>query len=354
MYEDVTYDVILERMLDRVDDRFDKREGSIIYDALAPAAVELQLMYIEFDVILQETFGDTASREFLIRRARERGITPYPATYALVKGEFTPANIDVPIGSRFNLNDFNYYIKEKITDGEYQLECETIGSEGNQTFGELIPIDYIDGLETAELTEVLIPGEDEEETENLRTRYFASFESKPYGGNRKDYIEKTNEIAGVGSTKVTPIWAGGGTVKLTILNSDFNRASSTLVDTVQEEIDPTEDGQGLGIAPIGHIVTVDTANEVIINIASNITFDDGYSYAALESQIEEVISDYLLEQRQDWANQTQVIVRIAQIDTRILAIEGVIDISDTRINGEPSNLTLGEYDIPVMGSVSND
>ena len=41
MYEEVTYESILERMLEKVPDNMDKREGSIIYDALAPAAVEL-------------------------------------------------------------------------------------------------------------------------------------------------------------------------------------------------------------------------------------------------------------------------------------------------------------------------
>ena len=66
MYEEVTYESILERMLEKVPDNMDKREGSIIYDALAPAAVELQLMYIELDVILKETFADTASRDYLL------------------------------------------------------------------------------------------------------------------------------------------------------------------------------------------------------------------------------------------------------------------------------------------------
>ena len=42
MYEDITYEVILKRMLDRIPSTMDKREGSIIYDALAPAAIELQ------------------------------------------------------------------------------------------------------------------------------------------------------------------------------------------------------------------------------------------------------------------------------------------------------------------------
>ena len=47
MYEEETYEEILYRMLDRVDDSFDKREGSVIYDALAPAAAEHAIMYME-------------------------------------------------------------------------------------------------------------------------------------------------------------------------------------------------------------------------------------------------------------------------------------------------------------------
>ena len=42
MYEDQTFDVILQRMLSRVPETMDKRESSPIYAALAPAAVVLR------------------------------------------------------------------------------------------------------------------------------------------------------------------------------------------------------------------------------------------------------------------------------------------------------------------------
>lgn len=351
-YEDITYEVLMQRMLDRVPDNMDKREGSIIYDALAPAAVELQLMYIELDTILKETFADTAQRDYLVRRAAERGIEPYEATYATLKGIFTPSSLDVPIGSRFNCNDLNYVVISKIQDGQYQLQCETLGVSGNANFGTLIPIDYIQGLETATLTELLIPGEDEEDVEDLRERYFASFDTKPYGGNKNDYIQKTNAIAGVGSTKVTPVWQGGGTVLLTILNSEFDKASSTLINTVQQTIDPTQDGTGLGVAPIGHVVTVQTVDEVPINVKATFGFDEGYSFNGLKTTIENVIKNYLLELRQNWANQNNSVVRISQIETRILQIEGIVDIQNTKINNSTSNLTLTEYQIPTFGGVS--
>ena len=204
---DVTYNEILERMLSRVSDKFDKREGSVIFDTHSPTALELEILYVELNTLIAEAYGDSASREFLIRRCKERGIAPYEATYAVLKGEFTPTNIDVT-GQRFNIGSMNFIVTEKIADGEYKVKCETPGIVGNQQMGTMIPIDYIEGLETAELTEILIPGEDEEETEDLRTRYFDSFNEKAFGGNVRDYLEKTNAIPGVGSTKVTRAWNG--------------------------------------------------------------------------------------------------------------------------------------------------
>lgn len=354
IYEDMTYEVILDRMLDQIDDQYDKRESSVIFNALAPAAVELAHLYMEFDIILTETFGDTASRDYLIRRAAERGITPYPETYAVAKGVFEPTNLNIPIGTRFSLDELNYAVTEKITDGEYELTCEELGSVGNDVSGALIPIDFVEGLETATLTELLIPGEDEEATESIRERFFGTFDTKPYGGNKKDYIQKTNEIGGVGSTKVTPVWDGGGTVKLTILNSDYNRASQTLIDDVQTIIDPSRLADGLGVAPIGHIVTVDTATNVTVNIALDVTFDDGYSFQMLETTITNVIEEYLYELRKNWATEPYSIVRTAQLDTRILQIEGIIDIANTRINDRNENLELGPYEIPLIGGVTND
>ena len=76
MYEEQTFDAIMQRMLERIPDTLDKRESSPVYMALAPAAVELASLYVGFDCMLAKTFGDTASREYLIRLCADRGITP--------------------------------------------------------------------------------------------------------------------------------------------------------------------------------------------------------------------------------------------------------------------------------------
>ena len=392
---DVTYNEILERMLSRVSDKFDKREGSVIFDTHSPTALEFELLYIELNRLIAEAYGDTASREYLILRCKERGITPYAATKAVLRGEFTPANIDVT-GQRFSIETVNYTVTEKIADGIYQVECETPGIIGNQQLGTMIPIEYIKGLATAELVDVLIPGEDEEDTEVLRTRYFDSFKEKAFGGNKQDYLEKTNAIPGVGSTKVTRVWNSnlrpaemipstavqawykatidtmhgepaewlkvvfnaalnkqlttGGTVLLTILNSDFGVASDTLTHTVEQVIDPDEyAGEGYGVAPIGHIVKVESAKAKSVTVKTNIIFDLGYSWSNLQNLINDAISNYLLELRKAWADSPYLVVRISQIETRLLNIKGVVDISGTKLNGVANNLTLGQYEVPVFG-----
>ena len=355
MYEHFTFNIILDRMMERVPNDIDKREGSIIYDALAPAAAELAQMYIELDVILNETFADTAGREYLIRRASERGLTPYPANYAFLRGVF---NMDVPIGTRFSLEDLNYIVAKKIegeTQYEYMLQCETVGVIGNKYFGRITPIEYVAGLTSAELTELLIPGEDEEDTEHFRQRYFDSLNAKAYGGNIADYKEKVDAIQGVGGVKVYPVWNGGGTVKLVIINSDYRTPTQELADFVQTTIDPiTNSGEGVGVAPIGHTVTVVSVQEEVINVELIIDYDVGYDFDTLKLAIEEVLENYLQELREDWANKTQTIIRVVQIEERLLELNGIIDVHDTKLNGGSGNLILESEVIPIFGVVSEN
>lgn len=354
------FETILQRMLSRVTSKVDKREGAVIYDATAPAAMEFESVYFVLQEILKESFADTASREYLVRKGAERGLSPTTATNAILKACF---DIDVPIGSRYSLDSLNYTVLSRMdelctdVDFYYEVECESVGRIGNNLFGKLVPIQYISGLGRANLIEVLVPGEDEEATETFRERYFASFDNIAYGGNIADYKKKTLAIDGVGSVKVTPVWQGGGTVRVTILDTEFNPATNTLIADVQEILDPTPQGKGLGTAPIGHIVTVDSATQIAINLATDITLISGYTISQLQGTIEQVVSDYLLELRKQWAPSNEIvnsplIVRIAKLEAAILNIQGVTDIQNTTLNGGIVNILLGDYEIPTKGAVS--
>ena len=117
MYEDMTFENIMDRCLDRVSSSIDKREGSVVYDAIAPAAAELAIMYIELAYLMDRAFPDTESGDDLTKKVRERSIFRTPATAAIRKGYFEDGNgaaMDVPIGTRFSGDNLNYTVTEKI------------------------------------------------------------------------------------------------------------------------------------------------------------------------------------------------------------------------------------------------
>ena len=145
----------------------------------------------------------------------------------------------------------------------------------------------------------------------------------------------------------------GGTVLVTVVNSlDYGEASVTLLQKIQTELDPERNtGEGYGLAPIGHVVRVESATPVPICVSTRITFEAGYGWNMLDSLIQEAVSDYLLELRKEWADSDTLVVRISRIEAKILAIQGVADIAGTTLNGMEENVVFGKYEIPVSGGV---
>ena len=352
MFENVTYEDIMTRMLDRVRTEYpevDTREGSLIYTAVAPCALELAIMYTELDRVLGESFAETASLEYLEKRANERGLTQNLATQAVMQGEF---NIPVPVGTRFNLDEFNYVV---IDSEESRLQCETPGSEPNTVLGELTPIDTVTGLTSASIVACLTPGEDDEDVEVFRNRYFDSMGTYSYAFNVQQYKEVVNAMDGVAATKVKPAWNGGGTVKITILDSTYRTPSASLIETIQNELDPEEGkGTGLGLAPIGHVVTVVGAGETPININCTIEYLDTYSWDVIREEVYQAIDNYFKELAGEWEDSETIVVRISQISGVLMNVVGVQDVYSIQINGGTQNLSISSDNIPVRGTFNGN
>ncbi|MSB20700.1 baseplate J/gp47 family protein [Flavonifractor plautii] len=402
MYEAQTYESILARMLQKalsINSNLDTREGSLVWYGDAPAAVELQNLYIALDTVLNETFADTATRPYLILRAAERGLSPQPASPAILQMAITPTTLFLPLNTRFSIGELNYYVSADRGSGNYELTCETAGEAGNNYTGTVIPIEYVDGLETCKITSVLVPGEDEEDTELFRQRYLNSLNAQAFGGNQIDYIEKVNAIPGVGGVKVYRAWNGdlkpanmippkeaeawieglsgvpepvklwldtvyaaaknnmftvGGTVKLVVINSTFTVPSPTLVEQVQTAVDPLQNaGEGVGIAPIGHVVRVEGVQEETVDLGFALYYQRGWSWEDVSGYVTEAINGYFLELAQSSADQDEaLVVRISQIESRLLGITGILDIANTTINEKAANHTLALDHIPVLGSLA--
>ncbi len=396
MFEDKSYSVLMQSALARLPADMDKREGSMLWDGIAPAMAEVALLYLGLDFVLQATYISSAPREYLIKRAAERGLTPKPASAAVFRAEF---DVEVPVGSRFSCRDLTFVVTAKLADG-WQVICETPGSLANSYAGQLIPIDYINGLTRAELVELLIPGDDEEETETFRQRVLDSLQAQAFGGNQADYRAQVMAIPGVGGVKVRSVWNGGlrpaefipnaavqswyaanidnlpaevagwlqavytaaadkwltvgGVVRLVIQAADGSAPTAELIDRVQELIDPEQNaGEGLGLAPIGHVVQVVGVQAEPVDVELHLTYAPGWDWPAAQSYILAVVDAYFAELAAGWPESDFLTVRISQIESRILAscAAMVTDIGGTRINGQEANLQLAADSIPKRGDV---
>lgn len=362
IFDENTFENVLERNLDRISDEFDKREGSVIYDAIAPMAIEISLLYSYLDFLFKNAFGDTANRYWLIERAKERGIEPYNATNAVIIGRF---DAKLNIGDRFFIDDI-YYTVSKLQKEEkgmffYELICNEKGRVGNLKGGKLTPTRTIRNLNLAEIYKLAILGEDEEGTEDFRQRYFETIKSIAYGGNIDDYRKKVKDIDGVGLVKVIPVWNGGGTVKLIITDSEFKEPTSELISKVQEIIDPIPFHQkGVGIAPIGHYVTVVGAKLKKINITCEILKSRNSNLEEIKREVKSDVEEYFKGQREKWGTYEKVDsniyvendIRLAKITSIVLNVADVIDYETIKFTDTDKKIfELSEDELPVLGDV---
>ena len=375
-FSNKTYANILAAQLNRVPDTIDKRQGSMIQTALGPESWYLEGLYLDLNSVQKNAYAETAGGDFLNMLVAERGIERKPATYAVKKGIF---NREVSVGSRFSAHTgggyLTYRIMEFIAQTEagytYKMRCETAGETGNNYTGQLIAIDYVTGLTSAELTELLSAGTEEETDDSLRARYLATFDVASFGGNIASYRNAILAIEGVGAVQIYPAWQGGGTVLCSILNGNLSPAGSELINTVQNIICPPEDdgsqpsANGYGMAPIGALVTIGTGTELVLDISLTVQFlasvQNGET--AYKSQIEERIGSYLETVRQSWGAMLKsqkieyaVTVYVSRIIYSILDISEIVNVTDVTINGSASDVACVEnsslQQVPVLGTVT--
>lgn len=364
------YDYWLNLMLDNVPNDIDKREGSIIYDAVAPAAMVNAQQSLSLANIIRETYIKTAQGEFLDYRAIEHGTNRYTATNAEVKAKFNDDDgkpVNVEVGDRFASiaeSPIFYTVIKSNGDGTAEMQAEEAGTSANSYLGQILPVTPNDNLAWAEITEITIPARDEENDDHLRARLLNSNSWVAYGGNVADYLDMTSKISDVGATQVYPTWDGPGTVKLVILNNDLMPASSTLVKKVKEEIDPEESTtQGYGLAPIDHQVTVVAPETFEVNITMSVTIAENANIDTIRTNIKASLEELFKSLRKDWSTIDSVTGRgykltvyRSKILSRVMTLEGVTNATLPQLNGKDEDLQLvftnTTSQLPVLGEVT--
>lgn len=353
--EENTYESIMAAALALAPSDVDKRQGSVIYDAIAPFSIVATNLYVDLQLYYQNTNIFTAGGDALDIVVGNYGITRYPATCAVRKCTFvyndeTPFNIS--IGSRFSTisedSPVYYTATSKVSDGVFLLTCETAGTIGNDYVGNLLPVTQISGLGRATLSDIVTPAENTENDDTLRTRCITWLRRKPYGGNVNHYRVWAEEYGGIGAVQIYPVWNGGGTVKLSVLDSQYNPCTQDFINLVKEYFDPTAySQQGLGIAPIGHQVTVVTPTEVNVAIAATVLLESGYTIEQVQTAVNAKITEYIASIKESWdvaspTNTYSSAVYRALVIAKILEAGHILNVTSCTINTVEADLTFTE------------
>ncbi len=360
-----SYEEILDRCLAHSGlSDLDKRQGSVIYDALAPLCLELSEAYIKMDIMENENNVLTATGDNLDNVAYNYGLARGEATQAQRIGSFkkyqTDSNgeyvldsngkkilidVEIPYNSRFTVPDNPnlVYDYQGTIDGNKILVCESAGSGGNDYLGMILPLTPMQDLAKAEITGTLVYGENAETDEEFRKRIRDYITNIAFGGNIQDYRDKVLAMDGVGSVKVYPAWDGGGSVLVSVVSSDFTPMTSEALARIKNALDPDDDtGQGYGLAPIGHFVTVTTATEVTLDVSVVADIVSSADASAVNKQIKNVIVDYINDVRHEFGQNSKLSVYRSRIIQKVLEeVTSVtnINLSDVLLNSKGEDVT---------------
>ena len=365
MYSDGnSFEQILDRTLsNELLSDVDKREGSIVYDTLAPVCMELADAYAKMDILESQLSLLTATGSNLDNRAYEQGIAREQATQAERIGTFKKYQIDeqtgeyvkdendnkilidmdIPEGSRFVSPENDSIIYEfigKDDKDENILRCETYGTVGNEYTGTILPLTAIPDLVEAKITGTHIPAQDTESDDELRTRVINKLNSLSFGGNIDAYIEKVSGIDGVGTCKVFPAWQYNGSVLLSVVDSSYEPITQSFADRIKEEIDPEESsGQGVGFAPIGHYVTITTPIKSNVKVQFHLDLEADVTIGNVQEECEQKIEEYFNSVRHEFYQDKTLGIYRARIIDKILEIPEVLNVTDVLLNDVDADIT---------------
>ncbi|KOF56819.1 hypothetical protein AGR56_09155 [Clostridium sp. DMHC 10] len=346
MYEDKTVDNIHSNMLDNIDDTYEKSVGYPTYDFTRSFAIEESILYKALDNVIVKIYVSNLSDDELTQRVKEwRGIDRKLATFA--KGVVTvKGNGNIKAGDIFSTpNNIQFSAMEdaNVTDtADINVVAVVAGDSGNVGANSItqMPVTLI-GITACNNNSGTYGGYNEESDDDLKKRFYESLQTPATSGNKYHYAMWAKEVTGVGDAKPFPLWAGNGTVKVVIIDSNKRAASTDLVNAVKEHIEENR--------PIGATVTVTSAVEKNIDITAKIVLSNSYTLQQVQDSFNTAVNEYL---KSIAFSDTYTYVSYAKIGDLLLNTLGALDYNNLTLNAVAVNVTLQSEEIPVVGTVS--
>lgn len=345
LFESMTPEVILERILSRMDTDLQTREGSYAYDQAAPIAFELWRVLMTLDELIEAFYVNERSGPYLDAHAKLFALGRREGAKAAAKVTFYGREGAVaPAGSVFYAGgalEFRLTADAVIRDGSatgYLLAAE-VGAKYNVPAGSIDQIGRtVYGLERFE-SEAAQGGADPEADQDLYARLDEKRKRPPTSGNEAHYREWALSVDGVGAVRVTPLWRGPGTVLVLIAGFDRRPVDEAVTAACKAYIEARR--------PVGANVTVASAKAFPVDVSARVMLDPSASQAAVEREFVSKLDTYLAE-----AAFEEFTVYTHRVGALLMDVNGVVDYRGLALNGSHDNLELDHDSVPVVGEVS--
>ena len=366
MFEDYTYELLMEDVLNNAPEGIDTRQGSVFYDAVSGPVMKIAKLYTDLDLIVEMTSVSTAVGDALDVKAGEYGVTRLAATKAKYRVSFEGTQTE--LGERF-YSDGKYFVLREDTEASVlYLEAENVGEDGNEIYSgtPAVPVNSIEGLEAATFGEIYERGSDSEDDESLRSRVQEKIAGPAENGNKQHYKTWCESREGVGRARIFPLWNGPNTVKGVLIDTTGKPCGNAKVAEVQHYIDPAAmgytavvdgksyvvgDGLGEGVANLGAHFTAAAATPLAVSISFSAEIASGATKDAVRQEATTAIAEYFKELVLKTTEAADIVVRVSNIGAILSSLTTLLDYSDLKLNDSAHNIIPGEDDVPIVGEV---
>ena len=178
-----------------------------------------------------------------------------------------------------------------------------------------------------------------ESDESLCQRTLEHIRRQGAGGTAADYVAWAEALEGVQTASAVPLGRGAGTVD--VYFAPTGDAPQDITARLEYHLE--------ALRPVGADVQVIQAQPVAVNVAATVIRQGEGTAEGIAAAFGEKLAAYLADNRLAEGGQT---IRINRVMALLLECIGVADVTALTLNGTAGNLSMGQGQYAVLGTVT--
>lgn len=145
---------------------------------------------------------------------------------------------------------------------------------------------------------------------------------------------------------------GPCTVKALIISSEGTAPPDSLIEQIQEEMDPGSEGVGMGKVLLGCKFYAVAAGQEAVNISFDVVIASGYSLDSTKETVRQELIRYMKGIALDTPDEENMVAQYMKVIGILANTAGIKDLANLTLNGLAENVIIEADNIPVLGELT--